>query len=439
MKSIDIFKAIGEIDDKFVDEAMEHKKVEKISYRRTFAMIVACLLLMVGVYAIYNIVNKKEDIVIREEKIEEKAESNDIKSDNKVDEKEDVIPEKPIEVVKRKPLHAAEYFQGMGRESFFANIPEDLIDSNPWKSDMKIDELPVYTPKFVVFNDDGSVMPPNTVRMKEKLLTVIERLGFNQDEFEISLNEENPEYIKSIIEEYKNKGKNAPYHIYGSSFYVAANDDIEISISSSMKAKISFKNMPKMDEVNLDGVESEVEKHRIVAEYLKEKYKDVMAYDKPEVAINSKGFNIDGIKRFDMDVYDGAGSDINRIVNYSLKSTYLGASLEHGLVAIHFDNFDDYEVYDNYPVIDVESAKTKLYDGDYVSSNFEKIDKSNSIISVSIVYKGLPHNPQIPFYRFVMDMNTEENGYKVYSAYYVCAIDSSFFKDGEVYKGEFNY
>lgn len=435
MKPTDLFKAIGEIDDVYVQEAMENKEVKKIPLRRIIALTAACLLLVVGIYSIYNIVNKNEIVIVKEEKLEEKK---IIKDDTSKENNETKI-EKPIEITERKPLYSAEYFQGMGSESFLANNPDELINPNPWNESMRIDEMPVYIPKYVVKDEDGNAKPPNTTRMKEKLLQIIESLGLTENDFEIVLNEDSQDYINSMIENYKNKGEKVPYYLFGSYSYNASNENYRIVVDSNMNPVIYFKNISNFDELNLEDVESEVEKEISVAEYLKEKYNQVYSYINPEVAIVSTGYDSEGKSRYLKSVYDKSGTDVEKLVKYSLKSSYLGASFENGLIAIHFDNFDDYEVYDNYPVIGIDEAKAKLYNGEYVSSNHEKIDKSNEIVGTSINYMGLGHNPQIPFYRFVMDMNTKRDGYKVYSAYYVCAIDNSYFDGGEIYKGEFNY
>ena len=345
---------------------------------------------------------------------------------------------KSVEFVQKKPLYAANYFQGMGSETFLANNPEELINPNPYNESMKIEEMPVYTPKYIVY-DDGNALPPNTLRMREKLLQIISRLGLYGSDFEIVLNEDNPDYINELVESFRNKDEKVPYHIYGGYSYEAVNEDYRIIVDSNITPKIIFNNISKFEDLDLEAVQPEGEKERLIAEYLKEKYNQVYAYKNPEVAIVSTGYNTDGKRRYLLSVYDSSETDVGKLVNYSLKTTYLGASFENGLIAIHLDNFDDYEVYDNYPVIGIDDARAKLYNGQYTSSNSDKIDKSNEIVGISIRYMGLKHNPQIPFYRFIMDMNTEQDGYNVYSVYYVCAIDSTFFDGGEIYKGEFNY
>lgn len=444
MKSIDIFKAFGEIDDKYIVEAMEVEKVKNKSFLKIIAIAAACALLFVGIYSVHSILNRDSVIIVEEERNKETTEKNeeivgdDIEKDDETVIDEDDEKEKSVEIVQKKPLYAADYFQGMGSETFLANNPEELINPNPYNESMKIEEMPVYTPKYIVY-EDGNALPPNTIRMREKLLQIISRLGLSESDFEIVLNEDNPDYISDLIENYKNKDEKVPYYIFGAYSYEAVNEDYRIIVDSNITPQIFFNNISKFEDIDLDSMELDVEKYRLIAEYLKDKYNNVLAYINPEAAISSTGYNTQGKRNINMSIFDSASDDVNMLVNYSLKNTQIGASIENGLIAIHLDNFDDYEVYDNYPVIGLDSAKSKLYNGEYVSSNFDKIDESNQIVGTSIEYKGLKHNPQIPFYRFIMDMNTERDGYKVYSVYYVCAIDSSFFEGGEIYKGEFNY
>lgn len=330
---------------------------------------------------------------------------------------------------------------GMGYEGYMAYDISELINANPWDEDSEISTLPVYQ-NSLTYDANFIASGADFDKMQEFILDVAGRLELDTNSLTITDNALDEESKQEIIEKFEKTGDTVPEGYFDPTELVIKAEGIKIEVDQSMTATVSFDPAVSLpEEYNFTHYASYDDK-AAVAEYLKIKYRDFIGIDKPQANIYGGGYNINNHQMYSIEFFDAGGNEIEQLINYNFNRVTFGCDDEGKLFIARIYQPDLSVKIGDYPIISSEQAKELLLNGNYITTVPYEISEEEFIKKVELIYRTGEHEEYfMPYYRFYVELpeDEQENGLKIYGAYYVPAVESSYISNMPMWDGSFNY
>ncbi len=328
-----------------------------------------------------------------------------------------LLPREPAEL----PLLtiAEDTNSGMGFEGYTVHDISELTNGNPWNEDMVLTTLPVYrNPLTYVDNRPSGA---DFEQMEDILLDTAGRLGMDTAALTVTDNAPDEDEQKAITEKYAEVGSTVPAGCFDPTELSVRTRQYELTIDLTQTIDIRFKpRIPLPEGLLLSDS----------AEYLMMEYAALMDFKQPQLIPSGGDSNMDQLS-----FYDGAGNDVQRIVNYNFfRVSFLSSTLARITMPDLSDKAGDY------PVISLEEAKSLLESGHYITTVPCELPGMEYAAKAELVYRtGSREDYFMPYYRFYVELpEWEENGLKTYGAYYVPAVSGEYLAEMPVWDGSFN-
>lgn len=338
-------------------------------------------------------------------------------------------------------LTISENVEGMGYEGYLAYDVSELVNANPWKEDAEITTLPVYQNVLTYDENFFVASGADFTKMREFLLEVADRLGLDPKHLTVTDDEPNEAAKKKLIEKFQEVGDTVPEGYFVPTRLVMDAEGIKIEVDQAMTATISFDPAVSLPgEYNFTYYAS-YDDTVAVADYLKNKYRDLIGFDDPQVNIYDGDYNIYGEQSYSIAFFDAGDSDIEKIINYNFNRAVFYCDNNGELFLARIYQPDLSKKLGDYPIIDSEQAKELLLDGKYISTVPYELPGAEFIKKVDLIYRtGQYEEYYMPYYRFYVELPEEEqeNGLKTYGAYYVPAVESRYISNMPTWDGRFN-
>lgn len=255
---------------------------------------------------------------------------------------------------------------------------------------------------------------PDIDKMKARLLEIISKLGYSESDlkFEIKPPADLDEYRKMLKEwgapqeEIEAEAQRMVRQTAHMSDVRAWNDDIEFTISTDFIVKISYKTVQPLPEgCSLESEASDEERAKAV-DYLYEKYKTLVDYDKT-VRIGNEVHNNSSF----------AESKLEYIEFYDFSY----GSDAKGFNTIRINSAGGCDLLGDYPIMTAKAAEAVLKSEN--TPEEDRLPEDAEVIGVEFVYpaSSLGDTGLVPYYIF-WAVTGEKDGKVIYSSYKIYAV-----------------
>jgi hypothetical protein len=288
--------------------------------------------------------------------------------------------------------------------------------------------------------------------MKKLLLDVASRLGMDADHLEITDNAPDEKTQDAITEKFASIGESVPEGYFSPSAVIVEDTGVKIEVDQQMTANITFDPAVTLpDEYNFTYYAA-YEQVAAVAEYLKEKYKDLIGTDNPQVNIfggdyaifsgeDIETYGTQEAQKYSIEFYDGSGDITGQITNYNFNRVAFYCDEDGKLFLARVFQPDLSDKVGDYPIITADEAKELLENGNYITTVPDELPGLEYIAKVELIYRtGGSEQYFMPYYRFYVELPDmeSENGLKTYGAYYVPAVEGKYISNMPVWDGQFD-
>ncbi len=324
-----------------------------------------------------------------------------------------------VDEPKRDPklplLTISEESAGMGYEGYFAYDISELVSANPWNEETVIDTLPVFqNPLTYDENDIASGGDEN--KMRELLLDTAESLGLDSDQSEIDESE-------------------APARLK------LASAGLEIEVDQALEVEVRFRPAVALPESYHFTHYASYEQKAAAAAYLKDRYRDFIGFDDPQLNLTIGDYTIYGQQTYDVLFFENGRDPEEQILNYNFDLAAFYCDDNGELFIARKWQADLSKKLGDYPIIRAEEAKKLLLNGNYITTVPYEISEAELIKKVELIYRTGRHEAcYMPYYCFYVELPQEarENGLKSYGVYYVPAVESVYISNMPLWDGGFN-
>lgn len=328
----------------------------------------------------------------------------------------------------------------MGYEGYMAYDISELVNANPWTEGSEISSLPVYK-NSLTYDKYNIASGADFDKMREFILDVAERLGLDTNSLTVTDNAPSEETKQKMIMKFDKIGETVPEGYFDPTKLIIKAEGVTIEVDQTMTAQISFDPATSLPaEYNFTHFASYDDK-LAAADYLKRIYSKLIGINDPQVNIRGGDYNIYNQQSYYIGFFDAGESDVDQIINYNFNRIefYCDDNGKLFLARIYDPNLSN--KLGDYPIIGSEEASELLINGNYISSIAYKPTDAELIRKVELVYRTGEHEQfYMPYYRFYIELPEEEreDGLKVFGAYYVPAVESSYISNMPAWDGSFN-
>ena len=351
------------------------------------------------------------------------------------------LPQKAPETAAERPMLtiSENVSDGMGFESYRAYDISELVNANPWNDSLDISTLPVYR-NPLTYDENFIASGGDFDKMHELLLEVADRLGLDSEKLDITDDAPDKETRKMITESFKIAGKKVPEGYFNPTKLLAEENGFRIEVDQTMTATIFFDPAQSLPEKYHFTYRSSYEDILSTAEYLKQKYKDLIGIDNPQINVYGGNYNDQLEQTYSIEFFDANGSETEQILNYNFNriAFYCDDSGKLFMVRIHQPDLS--QKAGDYPIITSEKAEELLASGNYITNVPDKMPGLEYVRKVELVYHSETYDAYfMPYYCFYVELpEKEENGLKTYGAYYVPAVKGDYISNMPTWNGDFN-
>lgn len=400
MNSRRFSEAMGEIDDRYVDEAVGYKKkAQKPGWIR-WGAIAVCLAIMI--YAGTKLF------------VQEPSDSGPGSSNQGSD-----LPMLAI---------SEDVSDGMGFEGYMAYDISELVSANPWSEDAVIATLPVYH-NPVTYNEQMIAVGADFDKMREALLEAAGRMGLDTNALTVTDDAPDEATREKITKKLQSVGDAVLDSYFEPTKLTIKSKGLEMEVDPAMTVKISFDPAVSLPEEYHFTHHSSYEEISHVAEYLKTEYKDLIGFDDPRINIYGGDYNIYSQQGYRIEFFDSKGSVTEQIINYNFNRVAFYCDDEGKLFLARIYQPDLSEVVGDYPIITSKEAGELLSNGIYITTVPYEMPGMEYVKKVELIYrKGDQEKYYMPYYRFYVELPERERGeeMKTYGAYYVPAVSGGY-------------
>lgn len=363
MKNKRLLNLIGQIDDAFIEEAAEAKKLQKLPWLKWCA-VAACMMVLLSTGTVFL--------------------HNDLQSD-------------PL------PMLTIKEMQGdmAGFEGYFAYSIDELTNSNPWTEDCALRVLPVYRNSLFRYTQDWVVTNPDTEQMKKAFMDAARRLGMETNQMEINEHRSDGTTIDSMDTE---------------------NTEYKIEVNAWMCVNIQFKQKNILPDGYSISTYDSYNRLNQTAQYLLRKYEKFIDMEDPCIDISLGDYDVDGNQTWGVSFFENSDTPTEAILNYNFNRIYFYGDDNGQLSAAFYQYTDLTDNLGNYPIINADKALEYLCSGNYISSVPEKFPGREAVKKVELVYCNATNDEIfMPYYKFYVQTDstdiTTENKKSIASAH----------------------
>ena len=398
-------EAMGEIDSKYVEKAINYKPNQKKQIWVKWGAIAACLAIMVYAGTRRFSQETHEDMA-----------------------------ELPMLSITENTS------EGMGFEGYWAYEVSELVNANPWSKSLEISTLPVYR-NPLTYDENYIASGADFDKMQEFLLEIADRFGIDTNTLTITDDVPDEETKQMISGKLQMGGDVIPDGYFDPTKLIIEADGLKIEVNQAMTATIFFEPAVSLaDEYNFTNY-APYEDIVAVAEHLKTEYKDIIGIDNPQINICGGDYNIYAQQSYSIEFFDASGNNTQKIINYNFNRVTFYCNSEGELWLARICQPDLSEIVGNYPTITPKQASELLLNGNFLTSVPYEMPGSEYVRKMELVYRtGEWEEYYMPYYRFYVELPEDEleNGLKTYGIYYVPAVDGTYISNMPTWDGSFN-
>ena len=319
-----------------------------------------------------------------------------------------------------------------GGGGFQAYDISEWVNNNPWHTDAELSTLPVYRNQLT-YNDQFQVQGTDFEKMESLLLDVIDGLGLNAEDFDIS-DDAPSAYLQQVITE--KLGGNVPDGYFNPTKMLARGEDILIEVSADLTAKISFEPAVALPDKYQFTHFTSYEDVKDVADYLKKTYRDVISFKKPQANIYGGDYNNVLQQSYHIEFFEGKGTLTEQIINYNFNRVAFYCDDKGKLFLARVFRPDLSEKVGDYPIISVEEATEQLLAGRYYYPSSFEHPNTDYISKVELIYRtGQYEEYFMPYYLFYVELPKmeREGGLKTFGLYFVPAVEEKYITNSPEY------
>ncbi len=305
---------------------------------------------------------------------------------------------------------------GMGFEGFTADDISDYMERhsyNPWNSSLEINELPVFTTRYGAYASMVSATLDKGEAMA-KLREIAAALGGELSDIELD-EVQLDHYDPSYADELEGKLLSAKAMV----------GDIRITIFDLGSVHVEFGSSLQLPDIyGFDSENPDPGAQDATARYIIDKYPELFGLENPVTYTD-----------FYQCAYDYSDNAFDAILNYNFSQLRFYES-DDGVGVWMDDILADYECGGFYPVITPEKAREELLAGNYVTTVPEDpylpdgVTEDNTEDLCELAYRqNSDRSAYIPYYRFIVRLQDEQNDGSHYGAFYVPAVDPEYIED----------
>lgn len=403
--------ALGEVDDKYVTEALSYKKSKRgRKYIFTFAAA-ACILLAVVAGDRFLTGSAPDENADRHLSKAEASESGE--SSGRV---------------------------GPGIGLWMYDFDEYEMES-PWTEDMNFETLPVY--KNLSYHKAGVPIGLSEEEMEKRFMAASKALGLDFQSRE-AVTETYPDYLNDMKE------------TEGVTKITGTTEDTTLTVYANGETEVRFEPTIKLPEnYNFTYGNTSDGEAREALDYLCGEYSDLIGFDETrKITWNSYGISSDlddndeitnsyPVVDRQYQVTDISGEGAARLLNTNFRGATFAPYDDNSLWIIRvYDVYDTLEKLGEYPLISIDEAKEKLRKGESAMLGTDEkypVEDMNKGLGVELSYKYSVLDEYIlPYYVFWVETGEVQFGLKQYSPIYVPAIQEEYISDIPTYDGYFN-
>lgn len=305
-------------------------------------------------------------------------------------------------------------------------LPSELEIRSPWSVDAQLKTLPVYL---------SNSTTPDVDKMKEHVKSAAAALGISESELEITddsmkiLGHDSLGSYRKTMEDQGVPEDEIERELERVSRYMGASisvtgkaNGITLNLYTDYSMKVSFDEpyVALQNGRSLGENATENEK-RAATEYLAEKYKTLLGYEKAEIAQY-------GEYMCDFRVYEAAGDLTAQIVNYSLKNArFIGHEDPAKMNLFWVLSTENLEKLGDYPIYTPQQALWVLSSDSTPEEN--RLPADAEIVKADIVYNNRQgYTAVLPYYEFYVKSDREplNEGETEYDVYTIAAVPEQF-------------
>ncbi len=328
---------------------------------------------------------------------------------------------------------------GMGFEGYMAYHITDLVNNNPWREEMAPTALPVYEgPGY--WADSGRKTEIDLEAMQAWALELAGRLGLGENELTVSDNRPTEEEMAAIAEKYAAIGEEPPPEsFFEPTEVVLRGGGIKLTVDARFEARIFFDPaIPLPAEYNFTH-HANYEDTKAAAKYLLERYRGLLGMKEPVINICGGDYDIYDRQNHRIEFYEGAGSLEEQIVSYNFCPAYFCCD-DNGELFIAGISADlQAHKLGDYPLITVAEAEDLLGGGHFLTTVPDDFPGLKYVRRVELIYRRGWEATLLPYYRFYVELPEMANGgRKTFGAYYVPAVEERYIENMPLWDGSFN-
>lgn len=377
MNKKDFLSAMGDIDDRFIEEAENYSRSDAKKWLK-YGGLAACLLICALCFSLFG----------------GNPESNKEANREKV-----TVSDLPVLTIERR------YASNDTRERR-VSAASGLEDGNPWSEDVEIDTLPVY--ENTTFDQNDTPASVSDGELETYINDIAESAEMNVESIRYSRKKEE----KNLDKSFKAKAETA---------------EGTITVYSSHLAIVEYsESLTLPEEYRVPTSVMTKEQAQKVTDYLLEEYGEVMGFENAKGTVQVEYDEQDNARWYLMG-YESAEDQKEEVLNYNLKRINFVLNQEGDLEAIVMvDNMACGREIEEYPLITTEKAEEMLRE------NYEgKFTEESQIENIRLIYlAGEEYSLFLPYYAF--DVRASEGGDSGegnlvnYETYYVLAIPEQY-------------
>lgn len=335
----------------------------------------------------------------------------------------------------------------VGSGGIMAEDISRLDEKSPWSEAAHLTEMPVLRNNAAsdskgVFGTDGFFLDKDQMtKIAKNTATAfgVWIAGYNEDRESITFEAEDSEETEGIED-----------GLYALNAVCSGGVEIRVYSDGNIFIDIGDKDLPEQYHfTNHDTTDEEAAE---ALEYLKDKYASLAGYKNPKVySCVDKFYDGDDNRSYYM--YDEYKDLRQSIISHDIGNVEFEATDDGKLYGIWIHNpFCTTTYVGDYPIISVDSAREKLFAGDYYTSIPDEECfyggelSADNIVKVDINYHRCGESYYIPYYRFFVELDPEKSedvskvpeGAKLYGMLYVPAVEPEYLDIPEdtVYAGQ---
>lgn len=427
MKGEKLLLLMGEIDEKFIEEIENEKKL-KLNYKNL--IIAASLLLAVLLGTFINKTFSKEVAKEMNSSIQQEKEFLEIEPDENL----------------HKLSISGVFGDGMGYAGISIKDLEDLENKNPWKDYWNLSALPVYKNKYGFTR--GFIVGNYTIdEMKKDIKEVARYYNIDLKDEDLNIEYYNDyEFENKTYGIFKGDRNQVASRITGGKFGV---DDYFFEVGRGGNISVTFNDNSAIytkDELGIqNGYQMTKNQVEILSEYLLEKYPHLLPFKNPISDIYNLGYDNEGGIGYRLRYYEDDKNILSKFLNYQLGPS-IDINVNHigNIFRIQYNLSGANELVGNYPIISPTKAKEKMKRGEFITTVPYDFLGTEYIKKIDLVYMdSLYQEYLIPYYKIYVlipeEVESRDNQDLMHlGIYYVPAVEEEYLENIPIYDGKFN-